>query len=174
MLSSPHEVQYVALRNINLILQKRNDILSNEIRVFFCKYNDPPYVKMEKLEILIKLVDERNVDQFISEMKEYASEVDVEFVRKSVEAIGRCAIKIEAAAERCVNALLDLIKNKVNYVVQETIIVVKVIRLYVVWPNCQTLYDRIYSASIPIATSPSFPHSVRTWSLWMSQMPKLQ
>jgi vesicle coat complex subunit len=61
----------VALRNINLILQKRSDILSSEIRVFFCKYNDPPYVKMEKLQLLMKLVNERNVDQFISELKEY-------------------------------------------------------------------------------------------------------
>jgi AP-1 complex subunit beta-1 len=50
----------------------------------------------------------------------------VEFVRKSIQAIGSCAIKIEVAAERCVNALLELIKNKVNYVVQETIIVIKV------------------------------------------------
>jgi vesicle coat complex subunit len=47
-------------------------------------------------------------------------------------AIGRCAIKIESAAERCVGALLDLIKNKVNYVVQEAICVIKVwpIRLF--------------------------------------------
>src|SRR6185437_6352092 len=57
--------------------------------------------------------------------KEYASEVDVEFVRKSVLAIGRCAIKIEKAAERCIQVLLELIQTKVNYVVQEAIIVIK-------------------------------------------------
>ena len=34
--------------------------------------------------------------------------VDVDFVRKSVHAIGRCAIKVEQAAERCVSTLLDL------------------------------------------------------------------
>jgi vesicle coat complex subunit len=50
----------------------------------------------------------------------------VDFVRKSVRAIGRCAIKIESAAEKCVNALLDLIRTKVNYVVQEAIVVIKV------------------------------------------------
>ena len=43
--------QYVALRNINLIVQKRPSILANEMKVFFCKYNDPIYVKMEKLEV---------------------------------------------------------------------------------------------------------------------------
>ena len=32
-------------------------------QVFFCKYNDPIYVKMEKLEIMIKLANEKNIDQ---------------------------------------------------------------------------------------------------------------
>ena len=93
--------------------------------MFFCKYNDPIYVKMEKLEIMIKLAAEKNLDQVLLEFKEYATEVDVDFVRKSVRAIGRCAIKLERAAERCINVLLDLIKTKVNYVVQEAIIVIK-------------------------------------------------
>lgn len=70
LLSSPPEVQYIALRNISLILQKRPEVLSNEIRVFFCKYNDPPYVKLEKLEIMVKLCNDRNVDQLLSELKE--------------------------------------------------------------------------------------------------------
>lgn len=47
----------MALRNINLIVQKRPEILQNEVRVFFCKYNDPIYVKMEKLEIMIQLAN---------------------------------------------------------------------------------------------------------------------
>ncbi|SAM09115.1 hypothetical protein [Absidia glauca] len=125
LLSSPPEVQYIALRNINLVLQRRPEVLSNEMRVFFCKYNDPPYVKMEKLEIMVRLCNDRNVDQLLSELKEYANEVDVDFVRKAVSAIGRCAIKIEEAAERCVNVLLDLINTGVSYVVQEAIVVIK-------------------------------------------------
>ncbi|OZJ04597.1 AP-2 complex subunit beta [Bifiguratus adelaidae] len=126
LLSSPApEVQYVALRNINLILQKRPDVLNNEMRVFFCRYNDPPYVKLEKLEILMRLCSEKNVEQLLSELKEYASEVDVDFVKKSVRAIGRCAIKIEGASERCINVLLDLINTGINYVVQEAVVVIK-------------------------------------------------
>lgn len=125
LLNSEPEIQYVALRNINLIVQKRPSILENEIKVFFCKYNDPIYVKMEKLEIIIKLVSEKNIDQVLLELKEYATEVDVDFVRKSVSAIGRCAVKLERAAERCIGVLLELIQTKVNYVVQESVIVIK-------------------------------------------------
>lgn len=36
--------------------------------------------------------------QVLAELKEYATEVDVDFVRKAVRAIGRCAIKVEVRA----------------------------------------------------------------------------
>jgi vesicle coat complex subunit len=49
----------------------------------------------------------------------------MDFVRRAVRAIGQVAIKIESASERCVNTLLDLINTKVNYVVQEAIVVIK-------------------------------------------------
>ena len=54
LLSAEPEIQYVALRNINLIVQKRNEVLKNEMKVFFVKYNDPIYVKLEKLDIMIR------------------------------------------------------------------------------------------------------------------------
>lgn len=125
LISSPPEIQWVALRNINLLLQKRPDILANEMRVFFCKYNDPPYVKVEKLDVMVRLASERNVDTLLGELKEYASEVDVDFVRKAVKAIGQTAIKIESAAPKCVQVLLDLIQTRVSYVVQEGVVVIK-------------------------------------------------
>lgn len=123
--SELEEITYVALRNINLIVQSESRILEGDIKVFFCKYNDPIYVKLEKLEIMIRLVSEKNVDQVLLEFKEYAQEVDVDFVRRAVRAIGRCAIKLERAAQRCIGVLLELIQTKVNYVVQEAVIVTK-------------------------------------------------
>jgi AP-1 complex subunit beta-1 len=154
LLNSEPEIQYVALRNINLIVQKRPNILENEIKVFFCKYNDPIYVKLEKLEIIIKLVSEKTIDQVLLELKEYATEVDVDFVRKSVSAIGRCAVKLERAAERCIGVLLELIQTKVNYVVQESVIVIKdIFRRY---PNryesiIATLCDNLDTLDEPLA-----------------------
>ncbi|KAF8153980.1 adaptin N terminal region-domain-containing protein [Crassisporium funariophilum] len=144
LLSSPPEVQWVALRNINLLLQKRPDILSNEMRVFFCKYNDPLYVKVEKLDIMVRLASENNVDALLSELKEYSSEVDVDFVRKSIKAIGQTAVKIDMAAERCVNVLLELIGTRVTYVVQEAVVVMK---------DIFRKYPSTYEGVIPILCS---------------------
>lgn len=91
LMSSNPEIQYIAIKNINLIVQKRAEIFrkSEEMKVFFCNFNDPLYVKLEKLEIMIRLVDLKTIDQFLHEVKEYAQELDVPFVRKAVSAIGR-------------------------------------------------------------------------------------
>lgn len=58
------------------------------MRVFFCKYNDPVYVKLEKIDILVKVADKKNVESILNELKEYANDMDMELVRKSVKAIG--------------------------------------------------------------------------------------
>jgi AP-2 complex subunit beta-1 len=140
-------VQYVALRNILLIIQRRPAILANDVRVFFCKYNDPIYVKMAKLEIMYRLTREDNVQEVLAELKEwvavrsgseevpadekiwwpqrYANEVDVDFVRKAVRSIGRLAIKIQTAADLCIPVLISLMRTKISYVVQEAIVVIK-------------------------------------------------
>ena len=51
--------------------------------------------------------------------------MDVDFVRKAVRSIGRVAIKVESAADDCIQALLSLIETEVIYVVQEAVIVTK-------------------------------------------------
>jgi len=42
-----------------------------------------------------------------------------------VRAIGRCAVTLDAAAEQCINVLVELIKARVSYVVQESVVVIK-------------------------------------------------
>ena len=70
LLSKGPEIQYLTLRNALLILQRHPDVLKNDIRVFFCKYNDPIYVKVTKLELIYMLASEDNIDQVLAELKE--------------------------------------------------------------------------------------------------------
>ncbi|KFY76247.1 hypothetical protein V498_09658 [Pseudogymnoascus sp. VKM F-4517 (FW-2822)] len=125
LLAKGPEIQYLALRNALLILQRRPEVLRNDIRVFFCKYNDPIYVKVTKLELIFMLANEKNINEVLTELREYATEIDVHFVRKSVRAIGKLAIKIEPAAKQCINTLLELVATKVTYIVQEATVVIR-------------------------------------------------
>jgi AP-2 complex subunit beta-1 len=133
LLAKGPEIQYLALRNALLILQRRPDVLKNDIRVFFCKYNDPIYVKVTKLELIFMLATEANIKEVLNELKEYATEIDVHFVRKSVRAIGKLAIKIENAAEECIACLLELVSTKVAYIVQEATVVIR--NIFRKYPN---------------------------------------
>ncbi len=92
----------------------------------------------------------------------YATEVDVDFVRKAVRAIGRCAIKVEQAAERCVSTLIDLIQTKVNYVVQEAIVVIKVKDLlFFIKNKIIEIIFRIFFVNIQINMKVSLQHYVK-------------
>lgn len=44
-------------------LPSRPEILKHEMKVFFVKYNDPIYVKLEKLDIMIRLASQANIAQ---------------------------------------------------------------------------------------------------------------
>ncbi|KAL2363645.1 hypothetical protein RJZ56_003426 [Blastomyces dermatitidis] len=133
LLSKGPEVQYLALRNAILILQRRPEVLRNDIRVFFCKYNDPIYVKVTKLELIFMLATKDNISVVLTELKEYATEIDVHFVRKAVRAIGKLAIKIESAARQCIETLIDLVNAKIPYIVQEATVVIR--NIFRKYPN---------------------------------------
>lgn len=136
LLATPPELQYVALRNIRLILQKYPGILNREIKVFYIRYNDPLYLKLEKIEIIVNLVSPANAKQVVSELKEYCVEVDMVFVRHAIRALGQVAVQVPDSSELVVDTLLDLLDHKIPYVAQEVVIVMKdVLRKYPVFED---------------------------------------
>ncbi|KAF4723557.1 hypothetical protein FOZ62_029596, partial [Perkinsus olseni] len=82
----------------------------------------------------------------VAELVDYANEVDLEFACKAVSSIGRIALKLEAAADVCVNAILELIEHRADYVLQESVVSMRdVFRKYpgkyefVIGPLCENL-----------------------------------
>lgn len=68
-----------------------------------------------------------------ADFNRYATEIDVDFVRKSVRAIGKLAIKIAPAAQLCISTLLSLVSTKVSYIVQEATVVIR--NIFRKYPN---------------------------------------
>lgn len=111
LLAAEPEIQYVALRNIDFILQKHPSLFSSNIRGFFCKFGDPIYVKMEKVEVLIKVADGNNVDMVLNELKEYTNDIDAELVSCAVKAIGHIILKVEKGSRRAVEIIKEIAAN---------------------------------------------------------------
>ncbi|ABO94494.1 Beta adaptin-like protein [Ostreococcus lucimarinus CCE9901] len=125
MLNAEPEIQYVALTSISEIMDAFVFPFLHSYKAFFCKYNDPSYVKHEKLNILVKITNENNVGDILLELKEYSGEVDIEFARKAIRSIGICALSVPEYSQGCVSALMCIIDTKVNYAVQEALVVLK-------------------------------------------------
>lgn len=69
LMSLPADIQYVLLRNLKVIAQKHPTILPvADVKIFFCKYNDPSYVKMEKVDTILALTTEQSVHIVLVEM----------------------------------------------------------------------------------------------------------
>jgi len=62
--------------------------------VFFCKYNDPLYVKLEKIEILVLVAEDRNAEAILNELKDYSNDMDMDLVSAAVKAIGQIILKV--------------------------------------------------------------------------------
>lgn len=60
---------------------------------FFCRYNEASYVKFKKIEILTSISTEDNVEAIVEELAAYITDVDVEFARRSLQAVGNIAIR---------------------------------------------------------------------------------
>ena len=125
LLASESEIQYVALRNINFILQRQPTIFEHNVRVFFCKFNDPVYVKIEKIDILVKVADDKNADVILNELKEYANDIEIELIRKSIRAIGTIILRVDKSAKRAVEILQELVTTGHSLCLQEAVVVAR-------------------------------------------------
>jgi vesicle coat complex subunit len=115
LVSTPAEVQFVALRNIRIIIEKYPHLMATYFKVFFVRYNDPLYLKLEKLEIIVRLATEKNSGLILNELKEYGYEFDVEFVKRAVRAIGQVGIKIPKQTSKAIDILIGLINERELY-----------------------------------------------------------
>ena len=119
--SAEPEIQFVVLRTLSLFVMKYPHALQKDIRLFFCKYNDPCYIKIEKLNIIVTICHTLNVQVVIDELEEYCNDVDVAFVRKTIQCLGQIAMKVQVSARRCVDILVKVVESKADYAVEAAI-----------------------------------------------------
>ncbi|KAK6591171.1 beta adaptin [Cryptosporidium xiaoi] len=120
------EIQYVVLRNVQLIIQSNPRFFESEIKIFFCKYNDPVYIKIEKLNLLYRLVNTDTAETLLKELKEYCTDTSIEFSRNAIRIISLVSIKIKESSSICVKILTELMsESKQDHIIQEGIISLK-------------------------------------------------
>ena len=115
------EVQYVLLRGLHAIVLKRPMLLDKDFKFFFVQYNDPIYVKLEKVDILYKLCDNKNFESIIKEFTSYAlTELNTELIHKSIKYIGNIGFKYEKSLDLCVDSINKILDNNNEEAINES------------------------------------------------------
>jgi len=127
--TSTPELAYTILVHVQLLLQAHPVIApmiwGADFKQFFCRYNDPSYVKAVKLDILTLVVREDTIQPIVAEMSEYVTDVDTEIARASIRAIGAIALKCRTYSEHIFESLLQLLTLDIDYVSAEAMVVMK-------------------------------------------------
>lgn len=61
---------------------------------FYCRINEPSYIKHLKLDILAAIADETNAYDIATELTEYVNDIDEKLARKAIKTVGQIALEV--------------------------------------------------------------------------------
>lgn len=126
LLRSRKEVQSIVLTCIASMSLNRKTIFELYLKSFFVRTSDDPtHIKLLKLDIMTNLATEASIAVILREFQTYIQSNDKEFVAATIQAIGRCAASITEVTETCLSGLVHLLSNHNQYVVAESVVVIK-------------------------------------------------
>ncbi|CAE7243695.1 BETAA-AD [Symbiodinium natans] len=100
-------------------------VFAGDFKQFFCRYNEPSYIKQVKIDILTMLADFNSAEHVVTELSEYVTDVDAEIARRAIRAIGKIAVHVPSTSEMIVTSLTGLLELDIDYVCTEAAVVMK-------------------------------------------------
>jgi hypothetical protein len=143
------EQSYSVLCHLHLLVMRASMLFSSDYKSFYCQFSDPSYVKKLKLEMLTAIANESNTYEIVTELCEYAGNVDVPIARESIRAVGKIALQ-QYDVNAIVDRLLQFLEMDKDYVTAETLVLVKdLLRKYPQWSHdCIAVVGNISSKNI--------------------------
>lgn len=128
LLRSPLDIRQITMYNIVAVCLIRPEPFVEYISHFFVHATDPADVSRLKFEIMTLLFphcEPHMKEMILSELEHFTRASNMELVRESVRAIGRCAQNENKASARCLRLLLQQISSQDGHLVAESLTVIR-------------------------------------------------
>ncbi|KAJ6330123.1 hypothetical protein OIU76_008866 [Salix suchowensis] len=147
--SGSPEQSYAVLSHLHLLVMRAPYVFSADYKHFYCQYNEPSYVKKLKLEMLTAVANESSTYEIVTELCEYAANVDIPIARESIRAVGKIALQ-QYDVNAIVDRLLQFLEMEKDYVTAEALVLVKdLLRKYPQWSHdCIAVVGNISSQNV--------------------------
>nr|KJB70809.1 hypothetical protein B456_011G092000 [Gossypium raimondii] len=120
--SGSPEQSYAVLSHLHLLVMRAPYVFSSDYKHFYCQYNEPSYVKRLKLEMLTAVTSESNSYEIVTELCEYAANVDIPIARESIRAVGKITL-LQYDVNAIVDRLLQFLEMEKDYVTTEALVI---------------------------------------------------
>lgn len=91
-----YETMFVVLQHIEYVIlhMKGKAHFEKDFKYFYVKADEPSYIKALKVKILGELANEYNLGDLLNELNDYATDVDPEMARRSVQTLTHIALAL--------------------------------------------------------------------------------
>jgi AP-4 complex subunit beta-1 len=121
-----HEISYCVLSHIHLLVSRgATSEFENDFKTFFCKDDEPVYIRVLKIEVLCMIACENNMLEIISELGAYVSDFHREISRNSIRSITKLAMKFPESSLHLTRMLLKYLTVNSEAIVTDVLISLK-------------------------------------------------
>ena len=86
-----------------------------DFKYFYCKADEPTYIKSLKVKILGELANEYNLGDLLNELNDYAGDVDIEMARKSIQTLTRIALNLPEVSKALLTNINSFYKKGLSH-----------------------------------------------------------
>jgi len=94
MSASSMEIKYTTLCHLELLIRESSIVFEDAYKSFFLQFDEPFQVKKIKLRILPLLANLDNYQEILTELTEYATDVNTSQARSAIQAVARLALQV--------------------------------------------------------------------------------
>ena len=132
------EITYAVLQHIYLLVSQYAtrpgsttgyNLFQNDYKHFFCKMEEPTYIKDVKIDILAFIANETNMQDIINELSEYVIDVNANLAKKAISCIAHIAIRVPSMVKPIFQSILKFFKFQTEYISAQCITVCAGMRL---------------------------------------------
>eukprot|EP01017_Pseudomicrothorax_dubius_P016527 TRINITY_DN1875_c0_g2_i3.p1 TRINITY_DN1875_c0_g2~~TRINITY_DN1875_c0_g2_i3.p1 ORF type:complete len:803 (-),score=273.94 TRINITY_DN1875_c0_g2_i3:134-2542(-) len=117
------EIAYIVVSHIHFIVARGGaEHFEREYKQFYCKTDEPTYLKYLKVDVLSLIATENNLGDILNELQEYVSDIDSELARRSIRAIGAIGLRVSSVIGAIIKQLASFLSISFDYITNETII----------------------------------------------------
>lgn len=105
------ESAYAALCHIKVLAHRQPDLFAGDYKSFFCRFHDPTYVKVVKMDLLSCIVTQSSSNAIVEELLAYAEDRVSAVSRSALDNLGRSTMRCPEIRGIVAEIFMDLLRN---------------------------------------------------------------